>query len=96
MSAASKAGHVDHGHVDHGHGHGHGHADAGSHGSFRDYMTGFVLSVILMGVASSFVANLMERYKWIAWAGLAIIVYVALDMIVSGGEDVLQLAHLGV
>jgi cytochrome o ubiquinol oxidase operon protein cyoD len=50
MSAASKAGHVDHGHVDHGHGHGHGHADAGSHGSFRDYMTGFVLSVILTAI----------------------------------------------
>lgn len=50
MSAASKAGHVDHGHDDHGHGHGHGHADAGSHGSFRDYMTGFVLSVILTAI----------------------------------------------
>ena len=40
MSAASKAGHDDHGH---------GHAEGGSHGTFKDYMTGFVLSVILPG-----------------------------------------------
>ncbi|KQO68885.1 cytochrome o ubiquinol oxidase subunit IV [Methylobacterium sp. Leaf89] len=43
MSAASKAGHDDHGH-------GHGHADGGSHGTFKDYMTGFVLSVILTAI----------------------------------------------
>lgn len=50
---------------------------------------GLILSVVLMGVASSFVARLMERYKWIAWAGLAIIVYVAADMTIGGGEEVL-------
>ncbi|KQO70913.1 cytochrome o ubiquinol oxidase subunit IV [Methylobacterium sp. Leaf88] len=43
MSAASKAGHDDHGH-------GHGHADGGSHGTFKDYMIGFVLSVILTAI----------------------------------------------
>ena len=43
MSAASKAGHDDHGH-------GHGHADGGGHGTFKDYMTGFVLSVILTAI----------------------------------------------
>lgn len=51
---------------------------------------GLILSVVLMGVASSFVARLMERYKWIAWAGLAIIVYVAADMTIGGGAEVLE------
>ena len=37
-----------HGHDDHGHdGHGHGHGDEGPHSTFKGYMTGFVLAVIL-------------------------------------------------
>ncbi|KAB7786331.1 cytochrome o ubiquinol oxidase subunit IV [Methylorubrum populi] len=43
----SGAAHAD----DHGHGHGHGHGqDAHGHGSFKDYVTGFVLSVILTAI----------------------------------------------
>src|SRR5438067_12930315 len=38
---------------------------------------GLALSVTLMGVAASFVARLIHRYHWIAWAGLVLILYVA-------------------
>jgi predicted tellurium resistance membrane protein TerC len=48
---------------------------------------GLILSVLLMGLASSFVAKLLNRYKWIGWIGLAIIVYVALDMVWQGGNE---------
>lgn len=45
---------------------------------------GLVLSIALMGVAASFIAGLLQRYRWIAYAGLAVIFYVALDLIYKG------------
>jgi YjbE family integral membrane protein len=45
---------------------------------------GLALSVTLMGVAASFVARLIRRYHWIAWAGLLMILYVACKMIYQG------------
>jgi YjbE family integral membrane protein len=45
---------------------------------------GLALSVALMGLAASFIARLLNRHRWIAYAGLAIILYVALDMIYRG------------
>ncbi len=45
---------------------------------------GLVLSVALMGLAASMIAHLLKRYHWIAYIGLAIIVYVALRMIWDG------------
>jgi YjbE family integral membrane protein len=50
---------------------------------------GLVLSVALMGVASSFIAALLNRHRWIAWVGLAVILYVALKMVYEGADDVL-------
>jgi predicted tellurium resistance membrane protein TerC len=41
-----------------------------------------------MGVAANFVARLLNRHRWIAYLGLAIILYVALDMIWRGGLEV--------
>jgi YjbE family integral membrane protein len=55
---------------------------------------GLALSVTLMGVAASFVARLIQRFHWIAWAGLLMILWVALRMIYEGwvgGEHVLGL-----
>ncbi len=49
---------------------------------------GLVISVVLMGAASSLVARLIERYRWIAYIGLAIIVYIACVMIWHGAHDV--------
>jgi YjbE family integral membrane protein len=45
---------------------------------------GLVLSIALMGLAASFIARLLQKYRWIAYVGLAIILYVALDMIYRG------------
>ncbi len=45
---------------------------------------GLVLSIALMGLAATFIAKLLQKYRWIAYVGLAIILYVALDMIYRG------------
>lgn len=52
---------------------------------------GLILSVALMGVAANYIARLIERYHWIGWIGLALIFYVAMDMIIGGGQDVAPL-----
>ncbi|MDL2402010.1 YjbE family putative metal transport protein [Rhizobium mayense] len=52
---------------------------------------GLVLSVLLMGLASSFIAMLLSRYRWIGWVGLVVILYVAIGMIYRGGEQLLPL-----
>ncbi len=51
-------------------------------------VTGLIVSVILMGVAARFVADLLERHRWLAWVGLAIVLFVALHLIWQGGNDV--------
>ena len=49
---------------------------------------GLVLSIALMGVAANFMANLLQKHRWIAYVGLAIILYVALDMCYRGAREV--------
>jgi YjbE family integral membrane protein len=49
---------------------------------------GLGLSIVLMGVAASFIARLLNRQRWIAYVGLAIILYVAADMIWRGSLEV--------
>jgi YjbE family integral membrane protein len=49
---------------------------------------GLGLSVVMMGVAASFIARLLHKHRWIAYAGLAIILYVAGDMIWRGALEV--------
>jgi YjbE family integral membrane protein len=51
-------------------------------------VAGITISVILMGVAAQVIAKLLERFRWIAWAGLAIVLYVALKMIWEGSHEV--------
>jgi YjbE family integral membrane protein len=64
-------------------------------GAARDHLTvlviGLILSIALMGLAASFIAKLLHRYPWIAYIGLAIILYVALDMIYRGAIEVAPL-----
>lgn len=61
-------------------------------GAARDHKAvlwlGLALSVLLMAVASNFIARILDRYHWVAWLGFAIIVYVALDMIWAGTHEV--------
>ena len=49
---------------------------------------GLALSIALMGLAASFIARLLEKHRWIAYVGLAIILYVALDMCYRGMLEV--------
>lgn len=55
---------------------------------------GLVLSIALMGFAATFIARLLDRYRWLAWVGLIVIVYVALSMIWEGGWEIEQAAAL--
>lgn len=48
---------------------------------------GLLLAVALMGVAANVIAKYIDRYKWIAYVGLAVIVYVAGKMIYEGLTD---------
>ncbi len=52
---------------------------------------GLILSVVLMGIAANFIARYIERYRWIAYVGLVVIVWVAGKMIWEGGHDVAPL-----
>jgi YjbE family integral membrane protein len=58
-------------------------------------IVGLVLSVGLMGAAATVIANLLKRYHWIAYVGLAIILWVALDMIYRGSMEVATEVDLG-
>jgi len=49
---------------------------------------GLALSIALMGLAASFIARLLNKHRWIAYIGLAIILFVALRMIWHGWEEV--------
>jgi YjbE family integral membrane protein len=45
---------------------------------------GLAVSVVLMGVAATFIARLLDKNRWIAWVGLLVILYVAGSMIYEG------------
>ena len=49
---------------------------------------GLALSIALMGLAATFIARLLHNHRWIAYVGLAIILYVAGDMIYRGSFEV--------
>jgi YjbE family integral membrane protein len=48
---------------------------------------GLLLSITLMGVAADWISRLLQRHRWIAYAGLAIILYVAGEMIYRGAHE---------
>ena len=61
-------------------------------GAAKDHPTvliiGLVLSIALMGFAASFIAQLLNKHRWIAYVGLLIILYVALKMMWEGWHEV--------
>ncbi len=61
-------------------------------GAAREHMTvlvvGLGLSVALMGIAAGYIARLLGRYRWIGYAGLLMILYVAVEMVYRGLEEV--------
>jgi len=60
-------------------------------GAARDHpyilVFGLALSIALMGIAASFIARLLQKHRWIAYVGLAIILYVALEMCYRGAVE---------
>lgn len=56
---------------------------------------GLALSIALMGIAANFIANLLNKHRWIAYVGLAIILYVSLDMIYRGVLEVMPYVGAG-
>ena len=61
-------------------------------GAARDHPSvlvfGLILSIAMMGLAATFIARLLNNHRWIAYFGLAIIVYISLDMIWRGWHEV--------
>ena len=68
-------------------------------GAARDHVEALIfglgLSIVLMGVAANYIAKLLNRHRWIAYVGLAIILYVALDMIWRGALEIQAQAFSG-
>jgi YjbE family integral membrane protein len=64
-------------------------------GAARDHpwvlVFGLILSVLLMGLAANFIARYIDRYRWIAWVGLIVILWVACKMIFEGAAHVAPL-----
>ncbi len=56
---------------------------------------GLILSIALMGIAASFIARLLQKHRWIAYVGLAIILYVSIEMIYRGALEVWPLVNGG-
>lgn len=50
-------------------------------------IVGLVTSVLLMAVAATLIARLLDRHRWIAWIGLAVIAYIAVEMVWEGLAD---------
>jgi YjbE family integral membrane protein len=63
-------------------------------GVARDHVwvlvTGLSISVVLMGVASTYVARIAARHSWIAYIGLAVVFYTALNMVWDGAQPFLK------
>ncbi|MEW6449045.1 MAG: TerC family protein [Pseudomonadota bacterium] len=51
-------------------------------------VVGLAIAVVFMALASSYIAKLLSRYHWITWIGLAVVLYVALEMIWNGAHQV--------
>jgi len=54
---------------------------------------GLSLSIFLMGVAARFIASLLHKYRWIAYLGLGVILYVALGMVFRGAHELTPIVN---
>lgn len=65
-------------------------------GAARDHpvvlIFGLLLSIAMMGAAASFIARLLQRHRWIAYVGLIVILYVAVEMTFRGTLDIMKVA----
>ncbi|MBZ9894375.1 MULTISPECIES: TerC family protein [unclassified Mesorhizobium] len=58
-------------------------------------VAGLLMSIALMGVAATFIADVLNRWRWLGYAGVALIAYVAVTMIWQGSEQMLSSGILG-
>ncbi|MFZ2500734.1 MAG: YjbE family putative metal transport protein [Minisyncoccia bacterium] len=58
-------------------------------GNITILVIGLAVSVALMAVAASALATVIHKHRWVAWAGLLMVAYVAVSMIIHGGTEVL-------
>jgi YjbE family integral membrane protein len=61
---------------------------------FEALVFGLALSVVMMGIAATYIARLLHRFRWIAWIGLILILYVATRMLYEGASAFIDLPHL--
>jgi YjbE family integral membrane protein len=61
-----------------------------AHDNIAILVIGLVLSVALMAMAAEWVARFIERQRWLGYAGLLVVVYVAADMILRGTKEVVR------
>ena len=54
-------------------------------------IVGLVISILLMGVAATLISKLLVRYRWIAYVGVALIVWIGLKMVFEDGHRLLTL-----
>jgi YjbE family integral membrane protein len=54
---------------------------------------GLLMSIVLMAVAATFIARLLARFHWLAWLGLAAILYVAAEMLWEGGHQIYEAVY---
>lgn len=59
-----------------------------AHGAPGMLIFGLILSVALMAFAANYIATLLEKHRWLAYTGLAVVAYVALEMIWRGSTEV--------
>lgn len=63
-------------------------------GAAKDHLevlvAGLTISIVMMAFAASLIAKLIHKHRWLAWVGLAIIAYVAVDMILRGTLQVAE------
>ena len=52
-----------------------------AHGNMPMLILGLIISILLMGVAATLISKLLEQYRWIAYVGVALILWIGLDMV---------------
>ena len=66
-------------------------------GAARDHLEmlifGLVLSIALMALTANYIAKLLEKHTWLGYLGLAIIAYVAIQMIWQGSGEVMDVIN---
>jgi YjbE family integral membrane protein len=62
-----------------------------AHGNMPMLVLGLIISILLMGVAATLISKLLERYRWIAYVGVALIVWIGLKMLYEDGHRLLGL-----